>query len=632
MVTRKCGVQKIVYTSTDANVRKALVIFRGVHNHPPWPEEKVTASAKKDLKDCITETGVFGMTANRLDNDSATRARLGLTLSDKHAAFQDKCKMGDNVRKIKKAIAPEGLGWAGLLKRFEDEQKLPSKQRYLHQVVMNGSLKVAVTMEPELGELIHSARYIVLDYTFKRTHGNTIGRVYCNSATQEAFTMIFEEYFKTVEKVIKRPVRFKAFHPEAGNLYAVLVNMEAAQVQGLGRALLKLKMNNPAISGIDTEDPDEMVQYILKLCYLHLERGTDKLVSEIGKEGVEYLLRVRGIDNKDDLDTWHSYCKYHPSKGVRDWYNHKIQYPWLLGGFNQMLSKMPDGYWAQSPSHTNLVESAHTATNKATGIGLTPVEAVEKACKYDHQAAAKLRAARESCILQNSNNTDKDRWGRSISRASHAYQRGKEHSELDVQIATLREEVCDSTQEKKEKQALLKNLIAQKQAKGGSPRHSKASGPSHSFPPIPKVAGSSKRTDKSDIENDPGHNIDYDMMPSSPLQHASVPDIGADIEMEIFQTLASVEAIPDDNSAELSLAELYKASTTDEYGRPYLPMPPQSPDLSSNAIQDSLSHSRSGRRRGPRVEVDPSLELPAGLRRTRKGKERADKDWTPTGK
>ncbi|KAJ7589309.1 hypothetical protein C8J56DRAFT_888896 [Mycena floridula] len=674
MVARECPVQKIVYTVTNSKARKALVIFRNTHNHPPWPEEKVTVSAQKDLTNCITETGVF---------DSTTRAILGSTLSDKHAAFQDKRKMGDNVRKIKKASAPEGLNWAGLLKRFEDEQKLPLKERYVHQVVMNGSLKVAVTMEPELAELIHSTRYIDLDYTFKRTHGElnewevvvwddetktryTIGRVYCNSATQEAFTTIFEEYFTTVAKVTNRPVRFKAFHPNSGNLYAVLVDMEAAQVQGLGKAIQNLKMNDPAISGIDTNNPDELVQYILKLCYLHLERGADKLVSEIGKEGVDYLLRIHGINNKEDLKTWQDYCKDHVSKGVRDWYNHKIKYPWLLGGFNQMLSKMPDGYWAQSPSHTNLVESAHTATNKATGIGLTPVEAVANAHKYDRQAAAKLRTARESCILQNANNTDKDRWRRSISRASHAYQRGREHSELDIQIAMLREEVHDQTQQKKEKQAQLKSLLEQKRGKGRSPRHSKTSTPSSSSS-IPKVYGKQPEReeihDKADIENEPVSvepmSDDYSMLPSSPLMHPSVPLLGSNVDMEIdVDTLANTDDISNydlTQSEGISLEELYaqaistqnpkehfqlnsavesststksntpeSAWTTDERGLPFLPMPkPTEPEGTTK---------RARGRRGPRVEVDPRLELPAGSRRQRKEKQRIDKDWVRNGK
>jgi hypothetical protein len=35
-----------------------------------------------------------------------------------------------------------------------------------------------------------------------------------------------------------------------GNIRALILNMEAAQVQGLGDALVRLQMNDPAISGV----------------------------------------------------------------------------------------------------------------------------------------------------------------------------------------------------------------------------------------------------------------------------------------------------------------------------------------------------------------------------------------------
>ena len=48
--------------------------------------------------------------------------------------------------------------------------------------------------------------------------------------------------------------------------------MEAAQVQGLGDAVLRLQMNDPTKSGIVETNPDVLVQYFLKLCTVHFER------------------------------------------------------------------------------------------------------------------------------------------------------------------------------------------------------------------------------------------------------------------------------------------------------------------------------------------------------------------------
>lgn len=51
-------------------------------------------------------------------------------------------------------------------------------------------------------------------------------------------------------------------------------------------------------------------------------------------------------------------------------------YPWLLPGFNRSLSRVPNAHWDVTPNHTNLVETAHVASNRYTGINLTPVEAI----------------------------------------------------------------------------------------------------------------------------------------------------------------------------------------------------------------------------------------------------------------
>ena len=68
MVDRKCKVKKIVYTSTDRNRPIIVVMFEGRHNHPPWPEEKPMQEAKSDLQKCLDAFGIFGATAEKLNN------------------------------------------------------------------------------------------------------------------------------------------------------------------------------------------------------------------------------------------------------------------------------------------------------------------------------------------------------------------------------------------------------------------------------------------------------------------------------------------------------------------------------------------------------------------------------------
>jgi hypothetical protein len=114
---------------------------------------------------------------------------LGTSLAVKHPAFRDTRRLRDEVSNLKSDGSPGGLLWAGtsaldaictcinlllgILADYEKDQKLPMCDRYVHQIRMEGAMKIAVTMNPELAALIHDAgvRYLEGDITFKRTKG-----------------------------------------------------------------------------------------------------------------------------------------------------------------------------------------------------------------------------------------------------------------------------------------------------------------------------------------------------------------------------------------------------------------------------------------------------------------------------
>lgn len=68
MVEYKCEAKRIIYTSIDITKPITIVMFEGRHNHPPWPAEKVTHEAKEDLQKCLDAFGIYGATAEKLDN------------------------------------------------------------------------------------------------------------------------------------------------------------------------------------------------------------------------------------------------------------------------------------------------------------------------------------------------------------------------------------------------------------------------------------------------------------------------------------------------------------------------------------------------------------------------------------
>ena len=120
------------------------------------------------------------------------------------------------------------------------------------------------------------------------------------------------------------------------------------------------------------------------------------MTSAVGHDVVQYLNKFPALENPADIATWKKFCEEHPSKELRsmffipntvsidsrirtiEWYTHKTMYAWLLPGFNHTLSRVPQKFWKSTPRDSNLVETAHVATNRNTNIRLTPLEAIEK--------------------------------------------------------------------------------------------------------------------------------------------------------------------------------------------------------------------------------------------------------------
>ncbi|KAJ6600216.1 hypothetical protein B0H10DRAFT_2441123 [Mycena sp. CBHHK59/15] len=513
MVPYPCAVKKIVYTSMDSSIKKVVVIFRGRHSHPPWPMEKPGITAKADLDKCLDGMGTLGTTGGRLNNSTTTRAILGSNLGTKHPAFRNKRKLRDAVLSRKDASTPAGLLWAGILDEYEQDLKLPKDERYIRVVRMEGELKVAVTMNSELAQLVHEVQFLVPDFTFKRTEGDlnewevavwldgshertSVTRSYCNKATKEAFMYIFDGFFMAIEQVTGSPVRFKVFDPE-GNILSIHFDMEAAQIQGFALALLKLLRH-----AHPEKDPDVIVRYVVKLCSVHFERSTDALIAAVGQETVNYLNRIRGLRVPADIEAWHKFCREHSNKKLRDWYEHKIRYSWLLPGYNESLSRFPPGFWDRTPSHTNLVESTHVATNRETGIRLLPLEAIQRARVFDAERVAAIRANKTTCILTNHNNNDQTRMRRALGRQSQRRARREQHSELENGITDARKELAEVSKAKKLLAARVKDLTAEKKTLGRAPRNSHLIDRYGSADNIPRVSSSTPISvnNESDVE------------------------------------------------------------------------------------------------------------------------------------
>ncbi len=170
---------------------------------------------------------------------------------------------------------------------------------------------------------------------------------------------------------------------------------------------------------------------------------------------------------------------------------------------------MPAEFWKITPNHSNLVETAHVATNRNTNIRLTPLEALEKyvsinyyysiqlddpPCIYyrarelDARVAASVLAASKTCIPRNINNSEKARMSRNMGRQSHRAAQSTAHLQLHTDIIQIKNQLADSAQNRKELKAKLKDLTEKKKEVGKSPRNIEA--PSNRFKiVIPEIVG-----------------------------------------------------------------------------------------------------------------------------------------------
>jgi hypothetical protein len=88
----------------------------------------------------------------------------------------------------------------------------------------------------------------------------------------------------TVERVTGEKVKFKPF--DGTGIRAILVDGNKPQIDGCGDDLVR--RNNPQVSGITELDPQLIVTYIVRTCYVHLNRC------------VVLLTRVRELIKSDD--------------------------------------------------------------------------------------------------------------------------------------------------------------------------------------------------------------------------------------------------------------------------------------------------------------------------------------------
>ncbi|KAF8506446.1 hypothetical protein BU17DRAFT_100736 [Hysterangium stoloniferum] len=257
---------------------------------------------------------------------------------------------------------------------------------------------------------------------------------------EHAYRLIWTEWFKAIEHVTNKNIKFKALHKE-GKHAIFMVDGSAPQIQGLGDFLLT--QNDP----------------------------------------LSHLQHTLPMEKMDEFTA----CTYTIITyfGSADWWWNKLAYPLYIPALCHHFSKVPSADWDLGPTNTNLNEQSHQATNRATGVHIPLAEAIDSAFEYDKQISRELQLASENCILTNHQNTlthqfisNNHRTSLHIERVDTADRICKEVTNIEIKLAAALEE----------KKIAIENMnqlrTEKKQVSGGKKINLKASGRGFPTPAI----------------------------------------------------------------------------------------------------------------------------------------------------
>ncbi|KAK7008311.1 hypothetical protein R3P38DRAFT_3280934 [Favolaschia claudopus] len=475
-----CLASRTIFVPQDLDVRKAIVVHKaGIpHSHPMPPLVKVSMKVKETYGNWITKDGIVGTTVKSVDNANADDVILTPALGD----MRVKRNM---VRDAKAKKYPAGLGIQGALQLFLEDQQKHLNERYIHSFrTTEGGGVIIITGVPYLIKLLDDpgVRAFDDDTTFKRVEGEmnewelalffkaveravTAIRAYINRSSADFYEILFDE-LQQVKKLITGKVFGMKRFVKGGNLLVMNADMEAAQVLGIARSIMKT--NDPEYSGIPNNiSASEAATYFIKICYRHTKEAIHDFKSLVTPEQYNRLMEFMYIDSEEKLAKFSQFVNDLGIKKIQDWWRHKEINDWIVPCLVKSLSNILPEDWDTTPATTNTGETQHHWTNAMTGIKLTLVEAIESARKLDEKTARDVEAAMKNGILTNSHNEAYHRLSRNTQRQSKAAQKVRQNNELtqfskaiEEELATVKQGRLEFSSREKELKQQLKDAKA----------------------------------------------------------------------------------------------------------------------------------------------------------------------------
>ncbi|KAJ3567448.1 hypothetical protein NP233_g6361 [Leucocoprinus birnbaumii] len=469
-VRHACPAKLTILTPLNTDDYRAVVIPEDsiAHTHPTFPARKVPHSVKEHYRDCIKAFGgPLGATTSKIDNAPSTRVALeGKTPQELHPSLNDNRKRRKILLEERVVQFPKGTDIEGVLHEFNKSKSLEINERYIHGLYIDDGSHVIITLHPPLISYIWSARWLMVDTTFKVVHGATnefkvviwnealnrrlvVGRVWTSTATRSGFFLVWNGLWEAIKKIGGKELNFKIFSGSS-SLLGVIGDAEGAQAQGFSDMVTSRRLygdSNSVYTVNILRDPDEVLFYLWKTCLVHFDRGILNLRGHVDDPMIEFLRSFPRLESKYDIEKYKATCEHASlkNKKINGWWTHKKSYNWLLPSLNQLLSKMDKAHWNLMPSNTNLVEGSHAGDNLLTEVNRPLLEAILLAKAADEKVARSLQTSIQSGVLANCHNSTQQRYVRQNQRRNHAREKQistaiskNEEFSLKTQIKELR--------------------------------------------------------------------------------------------------------------------------------------------------------------------------------------------------
>ncbi|KAJ6535643.1 hypothetical protein B0H19DRAFT_1241095 [Mycena capillaripes] len=461
------------------------------HTHPPPPNNKCTQAIAERYRECVRKIGL-GATVAKVENAQTTKDLLdGKTPSLFHPGLisrDTKTRLIQQVKAELNEISETATNTRQQVATYlADQEALNDEKKYLHSSLSRDGKRIIFGAHHKLLCSIHDLRTLDCDTTFKPVAGEmqifeingwlvginecfnvdtivavTVMRIWMEIHDRKAYKTVWEEVQRLVLKLTRKKLKFKGLH-RGGKILGLNSDMEAAPLLGFADAFVGT-VDLEDVRSVIGSDPQELLSFVLRICYSHFNRGIPKLLHlpDTTRKRIFNLKYAKTFEEVEAFKAWiltlldpdgvlkrtmFFFSTFLRSTTMSGWWDHKLMHRWLLRGIIQCLSNIPLERWNTMEATTNLGEAQHAWNNAQTGISMGVIESFKKYEELDIRRAEEIEIRKSTAIPRNARNEVSQRYANRITRQTRNSDKARRAHAADSDVAALEVELSETREE-----------------------------------------------------------------------------------------------------------------------------------------------------------------------------------------